>query len=73
MNTLRQPAVHYPGAPSHERMQHPQQPGPTPGQGSRPVLHLKKKNAPTVQSAADDATAGLGAAHPEVPESGHSM
>jgi hypothetical protein len=73
MNTLRQPAMHYRGAPSHERMQQPQ-PGPAPGQGTRPVLHLKpKKNAPTVQSPADDAAAGLGAASPEVPPNGHSM
>jgi hypothetical protein len=72
MNILRQPAVHYRGAPSHERMQRPQ-PGPAPGQGSRPVLHLKKKSLPAVQSGADDAAAGLSAAHPEVPESGHSM
>jgi hypothetical protein len=73
MNTLRQPAVHDRGAPGHEWMQHPQ-PGPAaPGQGSRPVLHLKpKKNAPAVQSGAD-AAAGLTAARPEVPESGHSM
>jgi hypothetical protein len=50
MNTLRQLAVHYRGAPSHERMPHPQ-PGAAPGQGSRPVLHLKpKKNAPAVQA-----------------------
>jgi hypothetical protein len=73
MNTLRRPAVHYRGAPDHERMQ-PPQPGPAPLQGTRPVLHLKpKKNGPAVQSAADDAAAGLGAARPEVPESGHSM
>jgi hypothetical protein len=73
MNTLRQPAVHYRGAPSHERMQQHPQPGPAPGQGSRPVLHLKpKRNAPAVQSA-DDAAAGLGAAHPEVAESDPSM
>jgi hypothetical protein len=73
MNTLRQPAVHYRGAPSHDRMQQHPQPGPAPGQGSRPVLHLKpKRNAPAVQSA-DDAAAGLGAAHPEVAESDPSM
>jgi|HubBroStandDraft_6_1064221.scaffolds.fasta_scaffold107223_3 hypothetical protein len=73
MNTLRQLAVHYRGAPSHERMPHPQ-PGAAPGQGSRPVLHLKpKKNAPAVQASADDAAAGQGAARPEVPESDPSM
>jgi hypothetical protein len=71
MNTLRQPAVHYRGAPIHERMQDPQ-PGSAPGQGTRPVLHLKpKKSAPAVLT--DDAAAGLGAARPKVPESGHSM
>jgi hypothetical protein len=72
MNTVRQPAVHYRGAPSHERMQHPQ-PGPAPGQGTRPVLHLKPKSLPAVQSAADGAAAEPGAARPEVPGSGHSM
>jgi hypothetical protein len=71
MNTLRQPAAHYPSAPAQQRIQD-LQPRQASGQGLRPILHLKPKKGRAMQSTGNDAAAELGVGRPKVPESGRS-
>jgi hypothetical protein len=71
MNTLRQPAVHYPAAPAQQPIEQ-LQPRQAAGQGLRPILHLKAKKGRAMQSTGNDAAAELGIGRPRVPEGGNS-
>lgn len=66
MNTLRQPAVHDRGEPTHEGIQR-LLPPQAPAHGPRPILHLSPKKGSSVQADGDGAVAESGAARSGVP------